>query len=235
MNKYASGYTAMGLISVVGWIVIAISLIGGIIIFSNANRGDAYIGFIVAIAGAVQGLLLLGVGAIGSAILDGSAAQQSLYALAQQKLYELQENNKINATASSKLAIDAKSDIGVTSESAMKMLSFVTSSSLGKPGLLFVETFQDKIILKDVGGKYIVDTETYPSIEIARAAIVKAFYADSNSVVFGSDIIYNGYRIQFTNVDKGYMINGFYYVKTDDVLDKIDKEFGRDSLARYKI
>jgi hypothetical protein len=176
MNKYASGYTAMGLISVVGWLVIAVSLIGGVIIFSNASRGEAYIGFIVAIAGAVQGLLLLGVGAIGSAILDGSAAQQSLYALAEQKLHELQESNKLNASASSKLANDAKSDIGLTSESAMKMLSFVTSSSLGKPGLLFVETFQDKIILKDVGGKYIVDTETYPSIEVARQAVLTAIY-----------------------------------------------------------
>jgi hypothetical protein len=78
MNKYASGYTAIGLISVVGWLVIAVSLIGGIVIFSNANRGEAYIGFAVAIAGAVQGLLLLGVGAIGSAILDGSTAQQEV-------------------------------------------------------------------------------------------------------------------------------------------------------------
>ena len=78
MSKYTSGYTAMGLISVVGWLVIAVSLIGGIIIFSNANRGEAYIGFVVAIAGAVQGLLLLGVGAIGSAILDGSTAQQEV-------------------------------------------------------------------------------------------------------------------------------------------------------------
>ena len=235
MNKYASGYTAMGLISVVGWLVIAVSLIGGIIIFSNSNRGDAYIGFIVAIAGAVQGLMLLGVGAIGSAILDGSAAQQDIYALVQQKLHELQESNKINASASSKLANDVRSDIGVTSESAMKMLSFVTSSSLGKPGLLFVETFQDKIILRDVAGKYIVDTETYPSIEVARRAVLAAIYGKNNSVVDGQDIIYNGYRIAFYAQYKCYLMSGVTYAKPEDVMAKIDREFGRESLESYKI
>ena len=75
MNKYASGYTAMGIISLFGWIVIVISVIGGYVI---GNITEGYIGLITVVCGLVQGVLLLGVGAIGSAILDGSAAQQEV-------------------------------------------------------------------------------------------------------------------------------------------------------------
>ena len=78
MNKYASGYTAMGIISLFGWIVIVISVIGGYVIGGSMPRGEGYIGLIIVVCGLVQGVLLLGVGAIGSAILDGSAAQQEV-------------------------------------------------------------------------------------------------------------------------------------------------------------
>lgn len=77
MNRYASGYTLISLISVIGWLAIVLSVVGGIIIGVNAPRGAGYIGFTLAIAGSFQGLLLLGVGAIGQAVLDGSIAQQS--------------------------------------------------------------------------------------------------------------------------------------------------------------
>lgn len=84
MNRYASGYTLISLISVIGWLAIALSLIGGIIIGANAPRGLGYIGFTIAITGSFQGLLLLGVGAIGAAILDG--------AIVARRSFELQEN-----------------------------------------------------------------------------------------------------------------------------------------------
>lgn len=76
MNRYASGYKMISLISVIGFFAIAISVVGGIIIGSNAPRGLGYVGFVIVIAGSFQGLLLLVVGVIGQAILDGSNAQQ---------------------------------------------------------------------------------------------------------------------------------------------------------------
>jgi hypothetical protein len=78
MRKYSSGYEAMRLISLVGWIMIGISIISGYIIGGSMPRGEGYIGLIIFVCGVVQGVLLLGVGAIGSAILDGSTAQQEV-------------------------------------------------------------------------------------------------------------------------------------------------------------
>lgn len=76
MNKYASGYTLIAAVSVLGWLVIAFSIIAGIVAGSNAPPGSGGIGWIVAIVGSMQGLMLLGFGAIGGAVLDGSSAQQ---------------------------------------------------------------------------------------------------------------------------------------------------------------
>lgn len=76
MNKYANGYTAIAMISVFGWVVIAVSVVGGVITLADDQSGMAFFGWSVIVAGTVQGLLLLGMGAIGLAILDGSVAQQ---------------------------------------------------------------------------------------------------------------------------------------------------------------
>jgi hypothetical protein len=78
MNKYASGYTLIQILSVIGWLIIVVSIFGGIFIASNAVRGMGWVGISVAIGGSFQGLLLLGIGAIGTAILDGSIALQNL-------------------------------------------------------------------------------------------------------------------------------------------------------------
>ena len=98
MNKYSSGYEAMKLISLVGWIVIGISIIGGYIIGSIT---EGFIGLIIFVCGVVQGVLLLGVGSIGSAILDGSKAQQEVAAHFR-NLNKNNENFNIN-TASQNL------------------------------------------------------------------------------------------------------------------------------------
>jgi hypothetical protein len=76
MNKYSSGYTSIALISVFGWIVIAVSVVGGVIVLANAPPDIGYVGWIIVVAGGVQGLILLGMGAIGLSILEGSVAQQ---------------------------------------------------------------------------------------------------------------------------------------------------------------
>lgn len=75
MNRYASGYALIQVLSVVGWLVIALSMIGAIIVASNAPRDMGWVGFVVFIAGGFQGLMLIGVGAIGSAVLDGATSQ----------------------------------------------------------------------------------------------------------------------------------------------------------------
>ena len=89
MNTYSSGYTLTGLVKVFGWIFIAASAIIGISVFASAPRDFEYIGFFVFLAGAFQGIILLGIGAIGEAILDGARFQgeslEILKALAKKK------------------------------------------------------------------------------------------------------------------------------------------------------
>lgn len=79
MNKYASGYTFISAIYVIGWVLVALSLVGGFVIGANAPTGLGFLGWIVAVAGLFQGVVLLGMSAIGKAVLDGSLALQGIY------------------------------------------------------------------------------------------------------------------------------------------------------------
>jgi hypothetical protein len=76
MNKYASGYALIQFMTVFGAIVVGVSLLGGLMIFFNSEKGMGWVGVAAAVAGTFQGLILMGVAAIGEAILDGSLAQQ---------------------------------------------------------------------------------------------------------------------------------------------------------------
>jgi hypothetical protein len=78
MNKYASGYALLKLMSTLGAIVIGLSIVGGFIVFFSSNKGMGWVSFLVATAGGIQGLILMGVASIGEAILDGSLAQQKI-------------------------------------------------------------------------------------------------------------------------------------------------------------
>ena len=77
MNKYASGYSALSVISGFGWLVMIGSVFGGIITAKTLSTDMEWVGFLVAGAGITQGLFLFGMAAIGKAILDGSLSQQS--------------------------------------------------------------------------------------------------------------------------------------------------------------
>jgi hypothetical protein len=79
MNTYSSGYTLTALVAIFGWIFIAASAILGIFVYANAPRDFEYIGFFVFLAGAFQGIILLGIGAIGEAILDGALFQKKSF------------------------------------------------------------------------------------------------------------------------------------------------------------
>ena len=76
MRKYSSGFTLITILQVCGFAVVGLSLVVGVIFYANAPRGEAYLALIFAIAGSVQGLIILGIGSIGEAILDGSVSQQ---------------------------------------------------------------------------------------------------------------------------------------------------------------
>lgn len=119
MNKYSSGYTAISIISFLGWIVIIVSIIGGAVIGLGADRGMGFVGLVVAGAGVVQGLLLLGVGTLGLSILDGSIAQQSILKILEG---EGSENNfkASGAIPSAKNYSDGSNLIKSTSPSTVK-------------------------------------------------------------------------------------------------------------------
>lgn len=105
MKKYSSGYALIWLISLLGSVLIVISVLGGLYIGLKAPPGMEYLGLLVVIGGSVQGLLLIGVGAIGTAILDGSIAQQEandriwifqdLYFKEKRKTYTLESKSPV--------------------------------------------------------------------------------------------------------------------------------------------
>lgn len=77
MNKYQSGYAAISLITAIGWVTVALSVAGGIAIAMGADR-NGEIGLLIGAAGAIQGFILVGIGSVGQAILDGSLALQEM-------------------------------------------------------------------------------------------------------------------------------------------------------------
>ena len=76
MRKYSTGYIIINVISFIGFLTVVVSLFGGIIFVANAPNGMSYLGWLFTIGGSIQGMMLIGMGSIGLAILDGSIAQQ---------------------------------------------------------------------------------------------------------------------------------------------------------------
>lgn len=217
MNRYASGYTLVSLISIFGWGVVAVSLVGGLSWASSAPEGLGYIGFIVAVSGVVQGIILLGIGAIGLAILDGSVATQ--------RSFERQEQS---GNSSSSIAVDeAVKNIG----SAVNMLSLIAAKSLGKPGLFYVDTIMGKSVFKAADGKYEVDGVTFSSMEAVKSSIKNSENtAQKDSLVDGKSVVYRGYFVPW--IGDGYLINGLNFQSAREVANKIDNEI---RIGGYKI
>lgn len=78
MNKYASGYLLLSILMVAGGIIFFISLMAGFVLLVNLPDGMGFVGLLVAIFGSFQGLMLFGAAVVGSAVLDGSIAQQRI-------------------------------------------------------------------------------------------------------------------------------------------------------------
>lgn len=222
MNKYASGYTLIQILSVIGWFVIVISVIGGIFISLNAERGMVWVGISVAVAGSFQGLLLLGIGAVGTAILDGSVASQ--------RNIEIQERSNLS-NSNSALDRNFYDDIRFSIE----MMRFISAASLGKPGLSFVEVSYGSFIFKNVDGTYLVNEEVYESLENARIDLKKHWLSTKNNANMGDDVVYNGYRIAYSQ--GRYLINGTSFKSPNDVIEYLDKEirYGGYKISGYKI
>lgn len=166
MNKYASGYTLIQILSAIGWLIILISVVGGIFIASNAERGMGWVGISVGVAGSFQGLLLLGMGAIGTAILDGSLASQHNVEIKQKS-----KSSSAESISESKLHDEIKYSI--------EMFRFVVASSLGKPGFSFVEISHGVLILRSIDGKYFVNDKSFDSLEAARFDLRKNLVSES--------------------------------------------------------
>lgn len=74
MNKYASGYTLVNIFAVLGVLLIIVSLVIGVLVADEIGT----LGYVIIIFGAFQGLIIVGMGSIGRAVLDGSVAQQKI-------------------------------------------------------------------------------------------------------------------------------------------------------------
>ena len=203
MSKYSSGYSLMQMLPVLGWIVIAISLIGGISIGSNAPRGMGGIGFLVAIIGGFQGFMLLVLWAIGTAILDGSIAQQDLLSR--------QGNPAGNTTARPG---DAKVE---------ELLRLMLANALGKPGLAFHEQCGGVPIFRTDAGTFVVNENSFDRIEAARDSLRAAVAPGSDSAAEDAENFAVIGRYKIPRVRGKYLLNGMEF----DSLVKLDKEIGR--------
>lgn len=76
MKRYASGYALLNICSSIGSLIIFFSVIGAIAAYNISE--ETWMAVLVFAVGAFQGLILMGLSAIGVAILDGSTAQQAL-------------------------------------------------------------------------------------------------------------------------------------------------------------
>lgn len=212
MNKYPSGYALVSLISVFGWIVIVVSIIGGLVMLASAPVGMRYIGWTIAIAGSVQGLLLSGMGAIGLAILDGSIAQQEISA--------------------NKVSTPHHEDDG--------LMRYLVSAAVGIPGGEFIENYKGKFLIRDASGNIIVGKESFASIKAAKVKIdstevvTVAAAVAPEEMAFDADgaLLFKGYRIPRRGNE--FLLNGQEYSSPQAVAQKI---LGATSseISRYKI
>ena len=222
MNKYASGYTLIQILSVIGWFVIAISVIGGIFILSNAERGMGWVGISVAVAGSFQGLLLLGIGAIGTAILDGSVAQQEV------------------------AANISKKDSVVPSREREDLMPYLLAATLGVPGGEFIENFKGKFLIRSADGKIMVGNEIFSSLSLAKETIIqsekevkdreikKSLGPENISFDDYGYLIFNGYKIP--KIGSEFVMNGISYENPEDVAKEIIGDGSTNwALERYRI
>jgi hypothetical protein len=202
MGKYASGYVLTAAMSVLGAIVIVVSIIGGLVVMSNAPRGEEGLGWVLIIAGSVQGFLLIGIGAIGTAILDGSVAQQDLL------------SNQISTGAvKSHKQDDSKVEY---------LLRLILGNSLGKPGMAFQEQFLGISIFKSDAGIFFANDAAFDSLELARGSLAKEKIPSSTSAEEFEDFaIVGAYKIP--RVNGRYLVNGMEFDSIKNLKNEIER------------
>ena len=96
MNKYSTGYALINIFAALGVVLIFISFIIGALV----SREGGGLGYVIIIFGAFQGVIIVGMGSIGRAVLDGSIAQQELLHIHQSnKEKDRGRHNKGGSTA----------------------------------------------------------------------------------------------------------------------------------------
>lgn len=224
MNKYASGYTLLQVLSGAGWLVLVASIIGGIFVGANAPRNMGWIGFVVAIAGGFQGLLLIGVSAIGDAVLDGSVAQQEARDHARNK----------NSDASS---ADYQKEI-------LHLGRCLVASSMGVPGGEYIGTYKGIALISDVSGKIKIDKEVFGSADLARIYIDDGIKEEEKrkrqqeiaggiyEISENGDLIFSGYKVPRRN--DGFLLLGKLIKEPKEVVAAL-LEADEGSIWKYKL
>jgi hypothetical protein len=77
-DKYSFGYTAMKVVSVLGFLTILSAGIFGFSVIAGGSEGSGFFGWSILVFGIINGVLIIGIAAIGEALLDGSVAQQQI-------------------------------------------------------------------------------------------------------------------------------------------------------------
>ena len=196
MNKYDSGYVLTQALSVVGWLVIVLSVVCGAVVGFNVSNDMGWIGFVIAIVGGFQGLLLIGAGTIGAAILDGSVAQQEI----------LSKQASLNAHNSGK-QIESQVE---------NLLRLILGNSHGKPGLAFQEQYMGTSIFKSESGVFITNDTAFEARELARGSVAKGKNSSTSSYDAVEDFAIVGpYKIP--RINDLYLINGVTYDSVEKV------------------
>ena len=217
-KRYNFEHAATQLITAVGFMTIAAALFLAFFIGNNAPVGMGYLGAVVFISGCIQGLLLIGVGSVGTAILDGSATQQDMLAFLRGQL-----DKPDNAKETNEL-----------------LLRYLVASSLGAAGSKFIEIYKGELIVEVKSGGYGVGEKLYTDLTTAQNAIEKdqRMTTVKENLQFDLDgaVMFMGYRVPVR--DGKFLFEGKYYENGEMVADLLleDLNAGRGwNLGRYKI
>lgn len=190
-DKYSFGYFAMGVLSLFGALAIAASIFLAIKLAAGENSGSGMVAAAVFFVGSAQGLIVIGLGSIGGALLDGSVAQQELLLLA-----------KDNPTGVDPLATSQEN-----------LLRYLVAASLGTPGTKFIEVYKGVAIFETTSGGFTVGSQKYTDVHWARKAIDSGKLAETLKEQMKLDadgaVIFLGYRVPLK--DGKYVLSGRGY------------------------
>ena len=190
-DKYSFGYIAMGVLSLFGAVTVAASIFLAIKLASEGNLGSGVVAAAVFFVGSAQGLIVIGLGSIGGALLDGSVAQQELLSLAK----------------------DKPTGVDPLATSQENLLRYLVAASLGTPGTKFIEVYKGTAIFEPTSGGFIVRSQKYTDVHGARKAIYTEERAETLKQQMKLDadgaVIFLGYRVALK--DGKYLLSGRHY------------------------